>query len=384
MATDKKLSNDATSSIGGTIYQICVALERAFMLEEGQKIWIEKFGDVTVSGQEQIETKQYSDSLTDSHPNFWNTLKNWLLPSFFHKEYSHLTLLTTQSIGANSKLADWNDVPPSRRLEVLQEILDESESRYKKSQDSKTDKKKSSPPQALLDERFVLDVAQRELLIEIIPKISIASDSPRLDELRKKIIDRHGKTILQSKGNAFLDDLIGYLMSPCTIQNGWEISFSEFSAKLTTVSNHYRRGTVVFPARNIIPTSDELELQKEKRFVQKLHEIQYPDVISDAIRHYISASITVIEEFKNYEVDPMSYQTYQSNLKQSHQTKYRSAKRRLSGDAVAASQNFYDELTGETPQPFPSFEQTPMEFRNGVLHMLADDEVDDFQWRLWE
>ena len=94
MATDKKLSNDATSSISGTIYQICVALERAFMLEEGQKLWIEKFGDVTVSGHEQVETKQYSDSLTDSHPNFWNTLKNWLLPSFNPAGYIHLTLLT--------------------------------------------------------------------------------------------------------------------------------------------------------------------------------------------------------------------------------------------------------------------------------------------------
>ena len=384
MATDKKLSNDATSSISGTIYQICVALERAFMLEEGQKLWIEKFGDVTVSGHEQVETKQYSDSLTDSHPNFWNTLKNWLLPSFNPAGYIHLTLLTTQSIGIDSKLIEWNDAVPSRRLEILQEILKESEARYKKSQESKAEKKGTGPSQSLIDQRFVLDLKQKQKLAEVIPKISIASASPRLQELRKKIIDRHGKTILQAKQDAFLDDLMGYLLSPCTVQNGWEISFSEFSAKLTMVSKHYSRGTVVFPAKQITPTTEDLELQKEKRFVRKIHEIQYQDVISDAIRHYILASITVIEEFKNYEVDPKSYQTYQSNLKQSQQTRHRSAKRRLSGDPVAASQNFYDELTGETPQPFPSFEQTPMEFRNGVLHMLADDGADDFQWRLWE
>ena len=384
MATDKKLSNDATSSIGGTIYQICVALERAFMLEEGQKLWIEKFGDVTVSGHEQIETKQYSDSLTDSHPNFWNTLKNWLLPSFNPAEYIHLTLLTTQPIGVDSKLIEWNDAVPSRRLEILQEILNESEARYKKSQESKTDKKVTDPPQSLMDQRFVLDLKKKQRLAEVIPKISIASDSPRLHELRKKIIDCHGKTILQAKKDDFLDDLMGYLLSPCTIQNGWEISFSGFSEKLTIVTNHYRRGTVVFPAKKIVPTTEDLELQREKLFVRKLREINYSDVISDAIHHYISASITVIEEFKNYEVDPKSYQTYQSNLKQSQQTRHRSAKRRLSGDPIAASQNFYDELTAETPQPFPSFDQTPMEFRNGVLHMLADDGADDFQWRLWE
>lgn len=384
MAEDKKLSNDATPSVSGTIYQICVALERAFMLEEGQKIWIEKFGDVTVSGHEQIETKLYSDPLTDSHPNFWNTLKNWLLPEFNHAEYIHLTLLTTQSIGVDSKLIQWNDSPPSKRLKILQEILNESEARYKKSQESKTDKKTANPPQSLIDQRLVLDLKQRQKLVEVIPKISIASNSPRLHDLRKRIIDCHGKTILQAKQNAFLDDLIGYLLSPSTIQNGWEISFSEFSEKLTIVSNCYRRGTVVFPQKKVTPTPEELELQKEKLFVRKLHEIQYSDVISDAIRHYIYASITIIEEFKNYEVDPKSYQTYQSNLKQSQQTRHRSAKRRLSGDPIAASQNFYDELTGETPQPFPLFDQTPIEFRNGVLHMLADDEADDFQWRLWE
>lgn len=95
MTSDKKIANDATASVCGTIYQICVALERAFMLEEGQKLWIEKFGDVTVSGQQQMEIKLYSDSLSDSHHNFWGTLKNWLLPSFNHHEYIFLTLFTT-------------------------------------------------------------------------------------------------------------------------------------------------------------------------------------------------------------------------------------------------------------------------------------------------
>lgn len=383
MVTDKKLSNDATSSIGGTIYQICVALERAFMLEEGQKLWIEKFGDVTVSGHEQIEAKQYSDPLTDSHPNFWNTLKNWLLPGFNHAEYSHLTLLTTQSIGVNSKFIEWNDVNSTGRLKILLDILEESEARHKKIQESKSDEKTVTPSQSLLDQRFVLDLQKREKLVEVISKISIASDSPRLDELRKKIFDRHGKTILQAKRDAFLDDLMGYLLNPCTVQSGWEVSFSEFSEKLTTVSNHYRRGTVVFPVKLITLTPENLVHQEKKRFVRKLHEIKYSDVISDAIRHYMFASITVIDEFKNYEVNPMSYQTYQSNLKQSQQTRHRLAKRQLSGDSIVASQNFYDVLTGEPPQPFPSFEQTPMEFRNGVLHMLADDEADDFHWRLW-
>lgn len=384
MALDKNLSNDATSSISGNIYQISVALERAFMLEEGQKIWIEEFGDVSISGQEQVEAKHYSDSLTDSHPNFWNTIKNWLQPSFDHKKYSHLTLLTTQSFGANSKLANWNECSPSCRLEILEKILEKSVGSKGRKKVQDKDKKKSSESQVLLYKLYVLDAKQRTLLIEIIPKITIASDSPKLAQLRKKIIDRHAKTILPANHDAFLDDLMGYMISPSTINNGWEISFSEFSAKLTTVSNQYRRGTVVFPVKNISSISANLELEKHKLFVRKILEIEYQDVVSDAIRHYLFASNTIIKEFKNYEINPDSYSTYQSNLRQTQKTKHRSAKRQLSGDPVVESQNFYDELTGENPLPFLSFEQTPIEFRNGVLHMLADNEVDDFQWRLWE
>lgn len=375
MSTEKKLTNDATASVSAIIYQICVALERAFMLEEGQKLWIEKFGDVTVSESEQIEIKQYSDSLTDSHLNFWNTLKNWLNPGFNHQKYRYLTLFTTQSIGPASKLLEWNDAVPSKRHEILKTILDQSERRHEKTQDSK------ALPQSLADCRFVLGHTR---LAEIIPKIYIASDSPTLNDLSKKIIDRYGKTILQAKCNDFLADLIGYLLSPSTIHNGWEVSFEDFSARLTMVSNRYRRGTVIFPARNTTPSTEQVELQKEKRFVQKLHEIRYQCVISEAIRHYLSASITIIEDFKNYDVHPTSYQTYQSNLKQSQQTRRRAAMRRLANDAISESQNFYDDLTGEAPQSFPAFEQTPIEFRNGVFHMLADDESDDFQWRLWE
>ena len=99
------------------------------MLEEGQKMWIEKFGDVTVSGQAQIETKLFSDSLTDSHLNFWKTLKNWLLPSFNHSSYRYLTLLTTQPIGTQSRFQEWNDAVANRRLEILNEILANSEKR---------------------------------------------------------------------------------------------------------------------------------------------------------------------------------------------------------------------------------------------------------------
>lgn len=378
MSTEKKLSNDASASIRGTLYQICVALERAFMLEADQKLWIEKFGDVTVSGQEQIETKLYSGDLTDSHSNFWNTLKNWLLPEFKHEDFAYLTLLTTQSIGKNSKLHNWNDSNVEQRINILESILRDSEGRHQNSRPTKS----KQPSKTLEIQKFVLSNTNRQKLKEILAKVSLAAESPALLQLRQKIIERHGKTILSGKQNAFLDDLIGYMLSPNAIKNSWEITFDEFSTALTNITNRYQRGTIKFPAINADPTPEQIESQSEKLFVQKIRNIEYPEVIADAIRHYLFATTTAIEDFKKYEVDPESYRTYKNNLKQIHQTKHRKATRNVNIDYITASKDFYDDLTGEDPQLFPSFEQTPIDFRNGVYHMLADDEADNFHWRV--
>ncbi|MEO6291150.1 MAG: hypothetical protein ABIO88_00850 [Burkholderiaceae bacterium] len=383
MATNKKLGNDATPSVDGTIFQICVALERAFMLEEGQKLWIEKFGDVTTSDHAQIETKHYSDSLTDSHLNFWNTLKNWVLPSFENSSYRYLTLLTTQQIGSQSKLLYWNDATVHERLEILKKILADSENRYEVNQKSKPENATISPPQSLALQRSVLNPAHSTKLAEIVGKIWIESASPKLPELRKKIFAIYGKAILHGKSDEFLDDLMGFLISPSTTKDGWEVSFDAFTEKVALVSARYHRDTRIFPLKNIPLTTDQIDIQSEKTFVKKLHEIDYQVVISEAIQNYLFASITVLEELQSYCVPPEHYQTYESNLKQIHKAKHRSASRQITGDAKVASQNFYDNLTSESPQLFPRFDQTPIEFRNGVFQMLADSDTEDFQWRLW-
>ena len=41
-----KVSFDSTSTIKGMIFQFLVALERCFEMQEGQSVYIERFGDV--------------------------------------------------------------------------------------------------------------------------------------------------------------------------------------------------------------------------------------------------------------------------------------------------------------------------------------------------
>ncbi len=86
MSTEK-VRQDATASTRGTIYQLCVAVEKCYELREGKKLLIEELGDVTIKGDQQVEVKQYSDSLTDGHHNLWNTLKNWMDDGFDHTQY---------------------------------------------------------------------------------------------------------------------------------------------------------------------------------------------------------------------------------------------------------------------------------------------------------
>ena len=46
-----EVSFDSTSTIKGMIFQFLVALERCFEMQEGQSVYIERFGDVSVIGE---------------------------------------------------------------------------------------------------------------------------------------------------------------------------------------------------------------------------------------------------------------------------------------------------------------------------------------------
>ncbi len=51
---------------------------------------------------------------------------------------------------------------------------------------------------------------------------------------------------------------------------------------------------------------------------------------------------------------------------------------------IIESQNFYDNVTGSPVPTFTNFNNTPIFFRNGMLHNMADDEKNDIKWKLKE
>ena len=52
----KIVNFDSTSTIKGIIFHFLVALERCFEMQEGQSVYIERFGDVSVIWQRRCHT----------------------------------------------------------------------------------------------------------------------------------------------------------------------------------------------------------------------------------------------------------------------------------------------------------------------------------------
>ena len=73
----RNVSFDSTLTTNGMIFQFLVALERCFEMQEGQSVYIERFGDVSIIGDEdatQIESKYYKRDLFDLDENVWTLL----------------------------------------------------------------------------------------------------------------------------------------------------------------------------------------------------------------------------------------------------------------------------------------------------------------------
>ncbi|BDU18619.1 hypothetical protein [Dyella sp. GSA-30] len=380
---DKKVTNDATDSLAGTTFQFCVALEQCFGLGKGERLWIEKFGDVTTPDV-QIETKKYGSNLTDNHENLWKTLKNWCDGSFDQTPYSRLVLLTTQAIGPESRLHNWNDLSVSERLATLTSIWKESEQRLAA---AKTENPKAKAPAVLLMQRIVMADSNAAKLLEVLEKACISSNYDGVPELWEKMKYEKCKGALEAKRQEFLADAFGYISNPEAMENGWEITFEGFDAKIASLYQAYGKGTREFPKKYkkslAAIDSDTVDIHKEKSFVKKLGEIEYHgEELSLAISNYLYAHNTVLQDFRDYEISPDSCQEYVDELARIHAKRHRVARRNMGADQMAASQTFYDEITADAVQPFPGFDVTPFDFRNGIYHMLAD-EKDEVVWRLW-
>ncbi|MCF6151666.1 MAG: hypothetical protein E3K38_05105 [Candidatus Kuenenia stuttgartiensis] len=369
-----KLKHDASSSIDGTIYQFYIAIDKCFELLDGEKVIIEKYGDVTVSDKYQIEVKHYQEDLTDLHENIWKTIDNWLQNAFDVSHYKNLILLTTQRFGVSSSFKEWN----SKNKDEKKQILDGISQKYNQQI------KKSESTEKLLNS--VLDGTKSVKLHDLLEKFIILDSSAEDSAYYEQIKQKYGKVVLSSNTDDYINSLMGYLLSP-TVRIGeiWEITYQDFTSKVGSLVNLFRSGTIVFPKKyaNLKIGDDEINQHNEHLFFKKIEDIDYHAVKSKAISEYVRTNHTISQELAKYAIGRDHYNGYEQEIIDTYNPAYSKASRNTDKtNCIKDSKNFYDSITGSESPQFIHFNDTPKFFRNGLLHGMANEEDKNIVWKL--
>lgn len=385
---DEKLDFDATKLFEALKYQILVAMEHCHSLADGESLWIEVFGDVTVADKQQIEVKYYSDNLTDGHHNFWNTLNNWLKPQFSHGQYANLVLLTTQGFGDDTSLKSWDSLTAEDRLKVLQKIWDATEAYQLASEKSTVSKNLKLQRQVLADDR-------RPDLLSVLAKMQIITDQSRLLERIGNYKKRYLRALMGNRLDDYMNDMFGFMTSPALITSGWQITSEAFTSKMRELTARYMVGTFKFPEVDyemLERSASQMDVQG-RRFAQKLIEISASDSILDATVDLLHAEHYAFQLIKDCLISESDIKGYTRNQYRSHIDSWRLHLSKCeatlnSADLHTKSQQFYFLRCSLPVDKVSQFDFTPVEFRNGIYQMLADEDPgtrrQEFHWKMWE
>jgi hypothetical protein len=272
-------------------------------------------------------------------------------------------------------------------VKTLETIHSENEQRHLER--ISKEKKAVSPSNVLEYQREILAPGKRNKLVEILGKITIEANSPDLPKLYNEIKYKHLKGILQGKRNDFLNSLIGYVTQPqASNEESWVITYDDFDSKVGDLTSRYCRETRTFPSKyyrdNNAPNGEDTAEFQDYLFVRKIGDIEYKEIINEAIIDYLKSIKTINEEFGTYLVPPRRTKQYSNELRNIFRGKYRRALRNCR-KIVTESQDLFDEITNAESHEFEGFiTRPPRKFRNGVLHLLMNDTDDTLKWRLEE
>lgn len=384
--SDTSLRNDNSTALAATVHQLYLALEACFKMDRtDQCVIIEKLGDFTVLNSNNdgvgTEVKSYDkeNELTDSHANWWNTLRNWLQEDQQLNTLSSLVLYTTQPISESSLLTRWNDSTAEQRVAILKKIHSAAEDRHttRVAKDSA-----AKVPNSLSDMRFALSDGQKLKLAEVVQKVVICADMPGLAECRDRLILGHAKGIPPEGQPQFIGALFEFIVRPSTIEKKWTINYREFADEVCRFTKYFGGGRRAFPTkarRNL--TEDECGHHNDSQFVAKIVEIEFQKKVPQAIADYLYATQTWMTEFSSHKTIRADYEVFVSDLRTSFSNQHEQASMQCT-DVLKDSQRFYLGTMGAQNVPqFPNLETPNLAYRNGVLHVLMDEEP-VLRWRL--
>ncbi len=355
-------------------YQVLIGLDKCFALEEGQSVWFEKDGDVSlispdVLASTQTEVKDYSAPLTDHHENLWKTLKNWLAYEFDHTLYGVLVLHTTQAFGSTTQLKDWNTQTADQRLQVLKDIYAE------RSEDQLNAK---NPKDIIKLQKSVME-SDEVLLKSVLGKVTLFTEADNAQDLEQRIL---AKPVGIPKNNlsSYLQGLIGFVYAHAT-QHSWSISQKAFRAKCEELTALLCKREFTFPTFSGYEASElEVELHQDKLFVQKIAEIEHHEMIPDAIGNWLELQNSFLEQLDEYPLYKDKTVTYQNQLVKKYKLAHSSAQLEAI-DTIKSSKLLYNKTMQEQPLNMGN-DTPPIEYKNGLIHDAMDDNERDLKWRV--
>ena len=284
--SDNKYS--ASSQYLGYTYQSRFALYYLLGLSEDTSLFIEKEDDVVFINEHKLSLgsmkhKRDGDVLTNLSNDFWKSVNVWLYAYEKNGRISSsllFILFTTSSVASSSFLN--NFLIPDTNTNDLS-ILSAIESAL-----SETISKIVLP----IKEKYnQLKPAEKK---DFLSRIRIADKTPRIENLRSKVIDKYFRAIKREVRDDVYDHFIGWweeqVLGILTKTRKTPISCGEAFDKISSIGSEYDYDNlpINFSTREL--SNEEYRASEQMQFVKQLKEIDVPtNTVTKAITDYYRA-----------------------------------------------------------------------------------------------
>lgn len=376
-----RAKNDATLTKVGDIYQYLIALRDCFELNENEVLQIEVNGDVSVlsntKGGFQKEVKHHfiNKNLSDRDIDFWKTLANWYDEYDRIEIFTDLILNTTATIDDYSSFYNWNSLSSDKKLDLIKKIgtpIKKSEIKFREQYN-----------------RIFNDTLDEQKLLSILERFKIESACETITFV-SKIFDKYITNIPKQNRDSYIGALLGcILIQVKDPPHKWEVTRDSFDKITQKISPSYiKPGVVPLPddfAKTVV-SQEQIDVLKNKRFVEAIREIDYDIVISDAISDYWKTDLTIGRYFKNNPVYLKDLDDYVEFLgKKLFYTKSNSELKADSysiADKKKISKILYNDVMLWRAEDFGSIISNKQYFQHGVIHNIVDE--GNFTWKIEE
>ena len=376
----EKSINDATQQKAGDIYQYLIALRDCFALNEGDTLYIETHGDISVindkGGQFQKEVKHHfsNRNLSDRDVDFWKTLANWYVDYKRVKGFSCFIFSTTAKISNNSIFYEWDNIDKAEKLARLKSVG--------------VIQKKKEENFRFQYNRIFNETYNEKNLLDILSKFTIESAQATLCGISNSFSSYIGYIPPENRDSyigALLGEILLKVKDPPHI---WEVTRADFDQILQINAPTYVvNGTVPLPndyASAEIPAEKAKELE-HKKFVEAIREIQYGHPqITNAVLDYWRADMTVAMYFQDNLMYLKSLDSYIDELTSNMQ--YAKADSELEADGesfekkIKISKHLYNNVMSWDANDFGSIIRNRGFFQRGIIHNIVDET--NFNWKV--